>query len=520
MKSAILENLGQWAAALQFTDIPSRVVEKIQLQILTTISAAASSPWHQPSKAVLIAKKSQSQGNALIFATLDRMAPSDAVFVNAAFAMSLDFDDYMLAGHTGYSAVLVPLAYARTIEEVIVAAAVANEIMGRISTNCFIGPLNGQMSSYIHNIGAAVSLGKILKLSPRQMTCAMAIALYQPNFCLVPGFFNEGTKTVTASIPLEQGIAAANLAAAGLSGPADLLDHGLGFSNYFSFANFPGLYDGLGKVWFSDTLCYKRFPGTSYVSAGVEAAILASKGIPLRPEDVYSVDVQTTFLSSILDQLGADAIHRSPLDANAINFSLRLSIAAALRFGDLTPAILHPEVLKTEGDNIREIAGRINIAHDWNQSFEMINASPVGLAMFVQLRPRQWIKLIMHSRALKHFSGKKQKSIHFFQGTQRKLPAVIRQIKKARRTPITAFDIDTEGFRMIQSAKIMVSARNIHATETVDIPLGACGRDFEETRSLVRWRCANAFGDRGERIWNVIFNTESLVESLYQAILQ
>lgn len=515
MKSAILENLGQWAAALRIQDIPPRVIEKIQLQILTGISAAAAAPWHEPSRAVLRARKSS--GNALIFATLDRTAPSDAAFVNAAFAMSLDFDDYMLAGHTGYSAVLVPLAYARTLEEVIVAAAAANEIMGRLSTDCFIGPLNGQMSSYIHNIGAAVSLGKILDLPARRLTSAMAVALYQPNFCLIPGFFHEGTKTVTASMPLEQGISAANLAGAGLTGPAGLLEHHPGFFDFFSFAHFPGLYEGLGKVWFSDTLCYKRYPGTSYISAGVEAAIRAGKG--LKPEDITAVRVETTFLSSTLDRLGASVIERSPMDANAVNFSLRLSIAAALCFGDLTPAGLHPETLKAEDNHIREIARRITIIHDWNQTLEMIGASPVGLAVFARLRPWQWIRLIRHSRALNRGPGKSPKSIHFWRGMRRKLPLLMEQIKRARKTSVSAFQMELETFRMLQSAKVTVSAGNTHITETVDIPLGACGRNFEETRDLVRWRCAAAFGDRGDKIFEVVFTPQSRVEALYQAIL-
>jgi len=39
----------------------------------------------------------KSRGEALVFATLDRLAPADAAFVNSAFAMALDFDDYLLS---------------------------------------------------------------------------------------------------------------------------------------------------------------------------------------------------------------------------------------------------------------------------------------------------------------------------------------------------------------------------------------------------------------------------------------
>ena len=80
-----IEKLAEWAAELQARDIPARVVEKIRLQILTGITAAAFSPWHQPSKTVLSARKSQ--GDALVFATLDKVAPEDAAFINSAFSI-------------------------------------------------------------------------------------------------------------------------------------------------------------------------------------------------------------------------------------------------------------------------------------------------------------------------------------------------------------------------------------------------------------------------------------------------
>ena len=110
-------------------------------------------------------------------------------------------------------------------------------------------------------------------LSGKELAHAVAIALYQPNYCLAAGFWEEGAKTLTASLPVDQGIRAVDLARAGLSGPLDLLEHPLGFFSTFSFGHFEGLFDGLGERWFSDTLCFKRFPGTSYVSAPVEGAL-------------------------------------------------------------------------------------------------------------------------------------------------------------------------------------------------------------------------------------------------------
>jgi hypothetical protein len=193
-------------------------------------------------------------------------------------------------------------------------------------------------------------------------------------------------------------------------------------------------------------------------------------------------------------------------------------VATALLFGDLTPDVLRPDVLQSEEEKIRDIAKRITVIHDWKQSLQMIGASPLGLAMYAQLRPRQWMKVIGHSRALKRVSGEDRKSKNVIRGILKTLPPVIRQVRKGRRTAITALDFDTASFRMLQSARTTVIARDIRATEMVEIPIGACGRDFEETRDVVRWRCVKAFGKRGEKIWKVIFEGDSPVMSLYRAI--
>ena len=85
--------------------------------------------------------------------------------------MSLDYDDYMLVSHMGYSSVLTTLAfletYGGTIEDLIRITTIVDELTGRLCLSCFFGPLNGQMLSYIHNLGAAVAVGLALKFEKK-----------------------------------------------------------------------------------------------------------------------------------------------------------------------------------------------------------------------------------------------------------------------------------------------------------------------------------------------------------------
>ena len=512
----ILERTCEWAAALSLDDLPASVVSKLRLQVASVLSAAAAAPWHEPSRAVLRARAAP--GRTLVIATGDRRAPLDAAFVNAAFAMSLDMDDYMLAGHTGYSAVLVPLAFARDLHTVLVAAAAANELMGRLSTSCLIGPVNGQISTYIHDAGAALALGKVLGLTADQLVSAVAIALFQPNLCLAPGFWDQGAKTVTASQPMEHGVRAAQLAQAGLTGPRDIIEHPLGFATFFAFARYPGLFDGLGRVWFSETLSYKRFPGTSYISAAVEGALRCTDGVPMTSDEVGGVEVVTTLLSSGVDSVGAAAIERSPYDANAINFSVRLSVALALLQGDLTPDMLRPERLAEKEGEVRAIARKVRVVHDWSQTLRLLDESPVGLAMLAHLTPGALARAASHIRMLGRASGAAGRNPVEIRGLLRDAPSLLRRLAAAKRRPVTALDFDPTTFHMLQSAHTTVRVRGEVRKAVIDVPVGACGRDPIETEGVVRWRLERSFGDRAGALWDVLGAPSTSVDDIYSIV--
>lgn len=516
----LLETFCDWAAELRIEDIPPRVASKLRLQVASAVAAAGADPWHRPSRAVL--RACGRPGEALVIATGERRSAADAALTNAAFALSLDWDDYLLSGHTGPSSVLVPLAYASEegapLRSLLEAAAAANELMGRLSTACLLGPLNGQMSSYIHNAGAALALGKMLHLDSAALTSAVALALSQPNHCLAPGFWHEDAKTLTAALPIAQGLRAAQMAQAGLRGPRDVLDHPLGLLGVFAFHRFDGLFEGLGQVWFSDTLSFKRYPGTSYISGAVEAALTCSGGQPLDPAAISSVRVETTLLSATLDTLGAAALCRSPLDANAVNFSLRLSVAAALVWGDLRPGLFRPENLARSEAHIRAVAAKVRVVHDWPQTLDLLSASPLGLRMVAHLPPAALARLVAHVRSLRRAADQPGETASRLAPLLPRSPGLLLRLARERRRRVTALDFDASSFAMRQSARVQLRAEGQTRETFVQVPLGACGRNPEEARAVVRWRLEEAFADRVDDLWAILRGEAASVQDLNRAI--
>src|SRR5271165_3291721 len=166
--------------------------------------------------------------------------------------------DIVWMGHTAHSAVFAALAVGELVgaqtSEVVDAIVVANELAGRLGASSILGPLNGQMWTFIHLVGAAAASARLLRLDAERTTHALAIALAQPTFALQPGFLRPTSKLLAAATPTATGLRAAFFAQAGMTGAPELLEDPRGFWSRFSFLPLPGMLGDLGELWVLRTL--------------------------------------------------------------------------------------------------------------------------------------------------------------------------------------------------------------------------------------------------------------------------
>src|SRR5579884_1877515 len=225
-----VERIAEWAVTLDREQVPSEVFDLARAQRRSVLGAVAASSADGAWRRVLEAVESwAAAGPAPLVGRPQLVRVEDALYAATAASVALDFDDYLCFGHTGHSAVLVPVLLAAETAssgaEQLTAQVIANEIEGRLGAACLIGPQNGQLWSFIHAAGAAVAAGRLLGLAARQMAHALAIALYQPARATVPGFMAPDSKLLTAAEPSQAGLQAARLASKGVTGPLDALDH-------------------------------------------------------------------------------------------------------------------------------------------------------------------------------------------------------------------------------------------------------------------------------------------------------
>lgn len=359
--------IAEWVSALRFEDLPPRIVEEAKTQILSVLGAVYASLEADVTGPLLRTIASRPAApEATLLATGERVSAESAVYANAALSMALDYDDYLFAGHTGHSAVLVPLALAERLgvsgRDLLVAQVAANEVEGRIGASVLLGPLNGQLWSFIHLAGGALAAGKLLALDVERMTSALGVAMLQPNYGLAAGFFASEAKALLASTTAVAGMQAAELAANGLRGGGDVLESAQGFVRAFSRQPLFGAYRGLGSTWVTDTLCVKIYPGCAYLDTLVDAILDAVGAAPLDPDDVTAIEIAATPLTVGMDRMAAPHLRGPESSATTLNFSVAYNAAVALIDRELGPKQFRPS--RTRDPRVWALAERVHLGLD------------------------------------------------------------------------------------------------------------------------------------------------------------
>lgn len=371
--------LAGWAAGLRLADVPDTVVDLCRAQRRSVLAAMPAAVGDAASQRVLAAVERWAGDGPVAVPGLQRsVAVDDGLYAALVTSIALDFDDYVCFAHAGHSSVLVPALLAAGTgasgAEQLAAQVAANELEARLGGACLLGPLNGQLWSFVHAAGAAVAAGRLLRLDAGRLAHALALALYQAPRATVPGFMAPDSKVLTAAEPALAGVRAARLAAAGVTGPLDALDHPQGFFDAFSYAPLPALLGGLGSGWATRTLSIKRYPGCAYVDTTVDA--LLELGPPPAGE-VESVVVEAGVLTCEMDALSrryaVDGVPGVPTPVT-INFSIPWTVAATIVAGRLHPAEVNEAWLATHHRELAEVASRVSLRHDWSLTLRTAGA--------------------------------------------------------------------------------------------------------------------------------------------------
>ncbi len=468
----ICEEIAEWAVGLRLADLPESVRERARLQTMCVAAARAAG---EEAAAPFVA-----------------VAPEGAVgeiYGSAAASIAHDWDDYLFMGHTGHSAVPAAAAFASDSdpERALLAQVAANEVAGRLGAALFLGPHNGQFWASIHCASAAIAGAVGLGLDSRRAAHALAIALYQPPYGMWPGFMGPTSKLLTAAEPAAVGARAALLAADGVTGALDVIEHPRGVLASLSFAPRPAMFGALGRVWLTDTLTFKRLPGCAYLQSVAEAALASG----VEAGEMDRVEIEAGWLTCEMEELGRG----SDLSPVRVNFSAALTTAIALLAGRLTPAELAPAWLEEHEAEIRALAARVSLRHYPALTARTLRgtleagASPdLGLRDLLRIRRRLGdanmdeanpgpavLRAVRADPGLRRFLGR----------------SLRRRLGDGSGDP-GIDELDTSALRMTFPSRLRFQLRDGSTRVVEGSEPGSCGQSLTEQRAVVEERLAVA----------------------------
>lgn len=480
--------IAEWVADVRYQDIPPSVIAEAKNQMLSVLGAVHAGAMSEPAVRISRCLMDISGDGPCTFLPGGRNGDLQSVLIsNLAHSIALDYDDYMIAGHTGHSSVLVPLAVAEMTHaggrDVLLAQVIANEVSARIGAAVMIGPLNGQMWSFIHAAGAACATAKLLGLDSKQILSALGLALSQPGYGLVPGFMSSDAKLLTAGAAAASGALAARLAADGAQGFPDILEHSQGFVEAFSHAPILPILSSLGYTWLSNTLSYKIYPGCAYVDAAIDSALDITHREKPDPASIERIDVHASLLTVKMDDLARPYIRHENSSPVTLNFYTPYNMAAAFIDRELTPVQLAPNRIRDP--EIWRLAKRVRVHHDIQLTGRVVDEIARIVDLRYIIKNLNWKGL---SGALRMIGPMNignilgEKPAH--EVLRDAVGMVGRSFSRTAETRQGEFvPEDIQGFRMNFGARVKVLLKNGKTLECEQqVPYGAAGRPIEEKR--------------------------------------
>ncbi|MCM6777117.1 MmgE/PrpD family protein [Nocardia sp. CDC159] len=368
--------LATWARTVRYENIPATTLALARSQLISTLATVRASLSHPLGRALVAT-----------FGAPLRGEPKQSAAALAGLATCLDFDDVSFVGHLSASCATVPVAYARPLgmdgRELLTTIVVANECAARLTAATILGPFfRAQANTHCHLVGAATALLHARRAPAIEWASALGLALGMVPTPLHRAVLGSDLKPLTAALPVRSALDACDAAAHGMRCTTELLDGGDGLLAQLSAVPLPDLLvAGLGRRWHTDTVGFKRFPGSAYAQAAYECAERLSARLHERElSSIRRIVVHGCLLTYLLDRKVRPFLDGRRTPVAAANFALGYGLATILLTGRLGPEDLGPGALDDE--RRWRLADKVSVEHDTALTEQMLRATaPLGEAL-------------------------------------------------------------------------------------------------------------------------------------------
>ncbi len=400
-----IARLADFAASTAATQ-PADILRDARNRLLDTVGISVAARDTEPARVIhRLATQWGGVPDAGAIGITERIPAPSAALVNGTLAHSLDFDDTHVPSILHPSASVVPAALAAAERagadgrRLLAAIAVGNEIAIRLGNAGYDPSINNSIfferglhaTSICGTVGSAAAAAVALGLPADRIAHAMGIACSMGAGILEANRAGGSVKRIHCGWAAHSGVAAAQAADAGLTGPPTVLEGRFGFLQAYCGDNYceGALFNELGDRWETHSCFVKPYPTNVFTHTGIDAAIaLRKRGV--RPEHVESVRIGSaaSTLRTIAEPREAKMRPESGYHAQ---FSGPFTFALALRGGQGLGVYLDDFTDEAVRDRVNlELAARV--AHESDPRCEEI--FPMQFPSIVRVRTTDGRELV------------------------------------------------------------------------------------------------------------------------------
>ncbi|MBI2907146.1 MAG: MmgE/PrpD family protein [Chloroflexi bacterium] len=345
-----------------FLDLPGEAVDAARREVLWNLGTSVAGAGAPGSREIMtFVRQAGGREEATVVGFGDRVPANLAGLANGTFGKALEYEDKFWIGEDhgfGIGMSVVPAAFAVAEhlgrvdgKALLRAVALATDIEGRMIIATKAGPGSvtpgWNVGSTLSALGASMVAGALMGLSEEQLLNAMGLAYAQTT-----GSYQAFRERVLAvrmqtGFGVRNGITAAQLARAGVTGPKLFLTGQFGLYRLFFMVDEPDtatMTQDLGRQFLGTRLGFKAYPCGAVAHPVLDAilSLMDQHNPPL--ESIEQVCIHgTSWLYIMVEPRELKQNPQSHVDSE---FSLPWAVACAIVDRKLSPAHFRDEALK------------------------------------------------------------------------------------------------------------------------------------------------------------------------------
>jgi 2-methylcitrate dehydratase PrpD len=329
------QKLVQWVVDSQWADVDLNTQTSVASSWMNWLACALGGANSPESDQLIRALAPFAQGDAQLIGRAEKLDPANAALIHAFTSNILDYDD------THWPTGIHP---AGTVASALVAWASQTVVSGEdflhafllgMEVECRIGlavsPGHYERGWHITAtcgvFGAAIAVGRLMRLNPQQMAWAVGHAATQSSGLVAS--LGTMAKSLNIAHAARNGVLSAQLARHGMTANDRILEARFGFNEVMGTRPLDeSLCAGLGQNWIASHNTYKPYPCGFLLHPTLDACFAIDNATTFALDDIERIIVTVHPLS----QIRADRIH--PVDGLESKLSLQHAVAIALLRGE------------------------------------------------------------------------------------------------------------------------------------------------------------------------------------------